>query len=148
MFSIYTPATYWLIFTIVFSLVELATVGLVTIWFAAGSFFAMIFAILGIGVPFQIAVFVIVSTICIAAVRPIAAKHFNNRLTKTNIDTVIGRKLVAKTDIDNMKNIGKVEFEGSTWLARSIDDNIIIKEGDEVVVEKVIGNKLMVRKCF
>ncbi|MBR4357590.1 MAG: NfeD family protein [Butyrivibrio sp.] len=141
-----TPAGYWLVITVVFALIELATVGLVTIWFAAGGFIAMILALAGAGLPAQVAVFVLVSVVCIAAVRPIAAKHFNNNLTKTNIDSVIGKKLIVKTGIDNMKNSGKVELEGSIWLARSTDDNITIEEGEEVVVEKIVGNKLIVKK--
>ena len=141
-----TPAGYWLIITVVFALIELATVGLVTIWFAAGSFVSMILALLGAGIPIQVAVFVLVSIICIAAVRPLAAKHFNNKLTKTNIDSVIGKKLIVKTTIDNMKDSGKVELEGSIWLARSTDDDITISEGEEVVIEKIVGNKLMVKK--
>ena len=141
-----TPAGYWLVITVVFALIELATVGLVTIWFAAGGFIAMILALAGAGLPAQVVVFVLVSVVCIAAVRPIAAKHFNNNLTKTNIDSVIGKKLIVKTGIDNMKNSGKVELEGSIWLARSTDDNITIEEGEEVVVEKIVGNKLIVKK--
>ena len=141
-----TPAGYWLVITVVFALIELATVGLVTIWFAVGGFIAIILALAGAGLPAQVAVFVLVSVVCIAAVRPIAAKHFNNNLTKTNIDSVIGKKLIVKTGIDNMKNSGKVELEGSIWLARSTDDNITIEEGEEVVVEKIVGNKLIVKK--
>ena len=143
-----TSACYWLIITVVFAVVELATVGLITIWFAAGSLVAMILAAFGAGVPLQVAAFVIVSVVCIAAVRPLAAKHFNNKITKTNIDSIIGKKLVAKTKIDNIADSGKVEFEGSTWLARSTEDNIIISEGEEVIVEKIVGNKLIVRKIF
>ena len=79
-----TPAGYWLVITVVFALIELATVGLVTIWFAAGGFIAMILALAGAGLPAQVAVFVLVSVVCIAAVRPIAAKHFNNNLFDDN----------------------------------------------------------------
>ena len=141
-----TPAIFWLILTVILAIIELATIGLVTIWFAAGSFVAMILAALGAGIPAQIAVFVLVSVLCLAAVRPLAAKHFNNNLTKTNIDSVIGKKLIAKTRIDNLEETGKVEFEGSVWIARSETDNLIIDEGEEVVVVGVEGNKLIVRK--
>ena len=49
----------------VFAVVELATVGLITIWFAAGSLVAMILATFGAGVPLQVAAFVIVSVVMI-----------------------------------------------------------------------------------
>lgn len=143
-----TPAFFWLILTVILAIIELATVGLVTIWFAAGSFVAMFFAAFGASLPVQIAVFVLVSVICLAAVRPLAAKYLNNNIEKTNIDSVIGRKLIVKTQIDNLKESGKVEYEGSIWLARSDDNNIIIPEGTEVTVVRVDGNKLIVRREF
>ncbi len=143
-----TPAFFWLILTVILAIIELATVGLVTIWFAAGSFVAMFFAAFGASLPVQIAVFVLVSVICLAAVRPLAAKYLNNNIEKTNIDSVIGRKLIVKTQIDNLKESGKVEYEGSIWLARSEDNNIIIPEGTEVTVVRVDGNKLIVRREF
>ena len=141
-----TPAIVWLILTVILAIIELATVGRVTIWFAAGTFVAMILAAFGAGIPVQIAVFVLVSVLALAAVRPLAAKHLNNNLVKTNIDSVIGKKLVAKTRIDNLEETGKVEFEGAVWIARSEIDNLIINEGEEVVVVGVEGNKLIVRK--
>ena len=143
-----TPAAFWLILTVILAIIELATVGLVTIWFAAGSFVAMFFAAFGANIPVQIAVFVLVSVVCIAVARPLAAKYLNNNVEKTNIDSVIGKKLIVKYKIDNLEETGKVEFEGSTWLARSEDNNITIPEGVEVTVVKVEGNKLIVRRDF
>ncbi|MBR4670983.1 MAG: NfeD family protein [Butyrivibrio sp.] len=143
-----TAAAFWLILTVILAIVELATVGLVTIWFAAGSFIAMFFAAFGASIPVQIAVFALVSVICIAAVRPLAAKYLNNNVEKTNIDSIIGKRLVVKVEIDNLKESGKVDFEGSTWLARSEDNNITIPEGAEVTVVRVEGNKLIVKRDF
>ena len=42
-----TYIVFWLAATVVFVLVELMTVGLTSIWFAAGSFVAFIVALLG-----------------------------------------------------------------------------------------------------
>ena len=75
-----------------------------------------------------------------------AASHFNNRLKKTNIDAVVGRKLIAKTDIDNLHGTGKVDMDGSTWLAVSSVDNIVIPAGCEVKVVEVKGAKLIVER--
>ena len=143
-----TPAAFWLILTVILAIIERATVGLVTIWFAAGSFVAMFFAAFGASIPVQIAVFALVSIVSIAAVRPLAAKYLNNNIEKTNIDSVIGKKLIVKTKIDNLEETGKVEYEGSIWLARSEDSNITIPEGTEVTVVKVEGNKLIVKRDF
>ena len=43
-----TYIVFWLAATVVFVLVELMTVGLTSIWFAAGSFIAFITALLGL----------------------------------------------------------------------------------------------------
>ncbi|MBO4456822.1 MAG: NfeD family protein [Butyrivibrio sp.] len=141
-----TPVGIWLVIVVVMALIELATMGLITIWFAAGALVSMILAILGVGVPGQVVAFFVVSVLVLCSVRPLAAKHFNNKLKKTNLDAIIGKKLIAMCDIDNLKQSGKVQFEGSIWLARSSSDMIIIREGEEVRVVNVVGNKLIVER--
>ena len=136
----------WLIITVVMSVIELMTMGLVTIWFAAGSVVALLLSLIGAPMWLQIAAFLVVSVVVLILVRPIAMTHFNNRLKKTNIDAIIGRKLIAKTDIDNLHGTGKVDMDGSTWLAASNIDNIVIKAGEEVKVVEVRGAKLIVER--
>ena len=53
----------WLALMIVFLIVESATVVMVSLWFAAGSLVAMAASLLGASVPFQIALFLIVSAV-------------------------------------------------------------------------------------
>ena len=134
----------WLIITVVLSVIEIFTMGLVTIWFAAGAAIAFFLALFDAPLPVQIGAFLVVSILVLVLVRPIATKHFNNRLKKTNIDAYVGRKLIAKTDIDNLKGTGKVDMDGSTWLAVSCVDNIVIPAGSEVKVVEVKGAKLIV----
>ena len=134
----------WLIITVVLSVIEIFTLGLVTIWFAAGAAIAFFLALFDAPLPVQIGAFLVVSVLVLVLVRPIATKHFNNRLKKTNIDAYVGRKLIAKTDIDNLKGTGKVDMDGSTWLAVSSVDNIVIPAGSEVKVVEVKGAKLIV----
>ncbi len=139
-------AVFWLIATVVLSVIEIFTMGLVTIWFAAGAAVALLLAVIDVPVAVQVAVFIIVSIVVLVLVRPIATKHFNNKLNKTNIDAIIGRKLIAKTDIDNLHGTGKVDMDGSTWLAVSTVDNIVIPAGEEVRVVEVRGAKLIVER--
>ena len=139
-------AIIWLIITVVLSVIEIFTMGLVTIWFAAGAAVALILSLIGAPMWLQVAAFIVVSVVVLLLVRPIAAAHFNNRLKKTNIDAIIGRKLIAKTDIDNLHGTGKVDMDGSTWLAASSVDNIVIPAGEEVTVVEVRGVKLIVER--
>ena len=136
----------WLIVTIVLSVIEIFTMGLVTIWFAAGAAVALLLSLIDAPVAVQVVAFLVVSIAVLVLVRPIATAHFNNRLKKTNIDAIIGRKLIAKTDIDNLHGTGKVDMDGSTWLAASSVDNIVISAGEEVVVKEVRGVKLIVER--
>ena len=143
----FSPAIIWLIIAIVLAIVELSTMGLVTIWFAIGAVVSMIFALLGGNIWVQLISFIVVSTVILVAVRPLAEKYVNRSIKKTNIDAVVGRKLIAKTDIDNLHGMGKVDFEGSTWIAQSSNDEITISAGEEVRVVKVVGAKLVVERA-
>lgn len=143
----FSPAIIWLIIAIVLAIVELSTMGLVTIWFAIGAVVSMIFALLGGNIWVQLISFIVVSTVILVAVRPLAEKYVNRSIKKTNIDAVVGRKLIAKTDIDNLHGMGKVDFEGSTWIAQSSNDEITIRAGEEVRVVKVVGAKLIVERA-
>ena len=136
----------WLIATVILSVIEIFTMGLVTIWFAAGAAVAFLLSLFDAPMAVQIVAFLVVSIAVLVLVRPIATKHFNNRLKKTNIDAYIGRKLIAKTDIDNLRGTGKVDMDGSTWLAVSSIDNIVIPAGTEVKVVEVKGAKLIVER--
>ena len=136
----------WLVITVALAVIELFTMGLVTIWFAAGAAVALILSLFNTPIWLQVGAFIVVSVVVLLLVRPIAATHFNNRIKKTNIDAAIGRKLVAKTDIDNLHGMGKVEMDGSTWIAASSMDNIIIHAGEEVRVVAVSGVKLIVER--
>ena len=136
----------WLGVTVLLSVIEIFTLGLVTIWFAAGAAVAFLLSLFDVPLAVQVGAFIVVSIAVLVLVRPIAASHFNNRLKKTNIDAYIGRKLIAKTDIDNLHGTGKVDMDGSTWLAVSKVDNIVIPAGEEVKVVEVKGAKLIVER--
>ena len=88
----------WLGIIIVAIIVEIITIDLVSIWFAAGGVVALIADLLGASQAIQIALFVIVTTIAIFVTRPIAKKYLRTNIEKTNYDRVIGKHgLVTKT---------------------------------------------------
>ena len=135
----------WLICAIAFGVFELITTNLVSIWFVFGSVAAMIISLFNVPIWAQIIIFVIVSAVCLFFTRPIASKYLNSKTVKTNVDSLVGRTLVAKTDIDNLKMSGKADLDGTTWITVSCDDSIIAS-GEEIEVVKVEGAKLIVKK--
>ena len=76
----------WLILTIAFVILEISTVTLTSIWFAAGAFVAMIVALLDGSYIWQIVAFVVVTAGMLFAIRPWASKHLNSKTENTNAD--------------------------------------------------------------
>ena len=67
---------------------------------------------------------------------------FNVSLTRTNVDALIGRETIAKTDIDPVDG-GVIKLSGELWLSRPADD-VVIKEGSHVRVVRIEGVTLIV----
>ena len=133
----------WLILLIVFAASEAATVGLTSIWFAAGALTALIAARLGGPLWVQITLFLAVSLLCLAAVRPLAKRLLNSRVEPTNADRVIGAQAQVTEDIDNIHGRGAVVIRGMTWSARSQDGGPI-SAGTMVKVLRIEGVKVFV----
>lgn len=133
----------WLVLLIVFAAAEAVTVGLTSIWFAAGALVALITALLGGPLWVQLTLFLAVSLLCLAAVRPLAKKHLNSKVVPTNADRVIGEEAQVTEDIDNIHGKGAVTIRGITWSARSQDDSAI-SAGTMVRVLRIEGVKVFV----
>ena len=133
----------WLVLLIVFAASEAVTVGLTSIWFAAGALAALIAALLGGPLWVQITLFLAVSVLCLAAVRPLAKKHLNSRVEHTNADRVLGAQAQVTQDIDNIHGKGTVVIRGMTWSARS-EDGGPIAAGTMVRVLRIEGVKVFV----
>ena len=136
-------AVIWLILIVVFLLAEGATVALVSTWFAIGSLAAMLMALTGAGTGLQVAVFVIVSAICLTALRPLVRKHIQPKLTKTNVDAVAGSTGLVTVAIDNVMAQGQVKLGAMEWTARS-ESGEPIGAGTLVKVVRVEGVKAIV----
>lgn len=134
----------WLGITIVAIIIEVITIDLVSVWFAAGSIIALIACLLGVGQSIQIALFIIVTVITAVIVRPIAKKYMRGNIERTNYDRVIGKHgLITKTITADNK--GEVKVMSTLWLASSID-NTTIYEGDYCEILAVEGAHLVVKK--
>ena len=136
-------AIVWLVLIPVFLLIEASTVMLVSIWFAFGSLAALLLSLLGASVGLQVAVFLIVSAILLTALRPLVRKYINPKLTKTNVDAVVGTTGLVTVAIDNVSAVGQVKLGAMYWTARSTAGGKI-PEGTLVRVDKIEGVKVFV----
>ena len=133
----------WTGLLIAFTIGEGVTVGLTAIWFAAGSLAALICALLGGPLWLQIALFIVISALCLLAIRPLARKYFNSKVEPTNADRILGTEAVVTEDINNLQATGAVRIGGITWSARSENDTPI-PAGTLVRVLRIEGVKVYV----
>lgn len=134
----------WLLLLIVFIVVELATMGLTTIWFAAGALVAALAAAVNAPLVVQVGLFLIVSIVLLLFTRPLAVRFFNKERIKTNVESLVGRQAIVISEIDNLEGIGQVTVSGQEWAARSLDENMKIPVGTVVFVRAINGVKLLV----
>lgn len=139
-------AICWLAVLIVLLLVEIATLGLTTIWFAGGALVACVAALLHASIWVQIVLFLVVSVLLLLFTRPVAVRYMNKNRTKTNVDSMAGKEAVVTEDIDNLKAQGVVQVNGLEWTARAGNNQDVIPKGSVVEVTRVDGVKLIVRK--
>ncbi len=141
-----SEVTIWLAILVVCVGIEIATMGLTTIWFAGGALVSAILAALNVPLWLQIVAFFGVSLILLYLTRPVAVKYFNKDRVKTNVESLIGRQAIVISEIDNLQGIGQVTVGGQEWSARSVKDDVQLPVGSVVVVRSVSGVKLIVEE--
>lgn len=135
----------WLILLVAFIVLEASTVTVVSIWFAAGALAALIAGLLGAQLWLQIALFLGVSAVCLAALRPVVRKYLKPRIVPTNVDAMLEAQGYVTEDIDNIAAQGQVKLGAMEWTARS-SDGAVIPKGTLVKVDKIEGVKAFVSK--
>ena len=135
---------FWLGIMAVAVFVEMGTMSLVSVWCAVGALVTVFAAYAGASPAAQILLFVIVSIITAATVRPLAKKYADPHKIATNADRLLGMEARVTEDIDNTKPAGAVYVDGKTWTARSVDGEVITT-GEVVEIERMEGVKLIVR---
>ena len=134
----------WLVLLIGFIILEAACpFHLISIWFAVGALAAAVTAMLGGQLWLQAVVFAVVSSALLAALWPFVKKFLKPRLTKTNVDSVIGSEGLVTADIDNITAQGQVKLGAMEWTARSTSGDPIAA-GTLVRVDKIEGVKVFV----
>ena len=135
----------WIVVAVVCVIIEAATLGLTTIWFAAGAIIALIFAEFNAPLLVQILAFLISSSVILYFTRPIAQRVLKIGHTRTNADRLLGKIAIVSVKIDPFEGTGQVKVSGKVWSAKSHDDQII-EENSKVEIVEIQGVKLVVKK--
>ena len=133
----------WLVLMVAFLILEACTVMMVSLWFAGGALSAMVVAMLGGEIWLQCVVFVAVSALLLLSLRPLTKKYFTPKLTKTNVDAVVGKTGTVTERIDNVHASGTVKLDALEWTARS-SDGAPIEAGTQIRVDRIEGVKVFV----
>ena len=136
---------FWAAAIVAFVVIELATVGLASIWFALGALCALIAALLNAPLWMQIVWFAVISAAALVLTRPLVKKYINSKTYATNADRVIGSRAVVKERIDALAATGAVLADGKMWTARTADGSVL-EPGAIVTVREINGVKLIVEK--
>jgi membrane protein implicated in regulation of membrane protease activity len=135
----------WLIAAVILAIGEIATTGLFLAPFAAGAAIAALLAAAGAGAVVEWAVFLVVSVIALAALRPVARAHKRSRgQIKTGTAALVGQTATVVERIANAEGVGCVKLDGEIWTARAYDDDEVFEPGARVQVLEIRGATALV----
>jgi membrane protein implicated in regulation of membrane protease activity len=133
---------WWLIIIVILAIIEFSTVNLTTIWFITSGLVSLLISFITDNFYIQFSVFVILGVILLITTRPFLVKWLTPIREKTNLDRVVGMEGIVTEDI-LPNRIGEVKVDGKKWSAKSEKK---LKVDEIVIVEKIEGVKLIVRK--
>ncbi|MBE6851248.1 MAG: NfeD family protein [Ruminococcus sp.] len=125
----------WGIIFVVMVILELCTMQLISVWFAAGSLAAFIAAALQVPPLGQAIIFTAASVLLLVATKPILKKFRVGDKIPTNLDAEIGKTAVVTEEINEAKNTGRVRIGGVNWRARTRDGAVIAVDAAVKVLE-------------
>ncbi len=136
---------FWALAVIAFVIAEVATVQLVSIWFAAGAMVTLLLSYFyDLSALQQLGIFIIASAVFLLLSIPLLKKRRKQTAVATNAELDIGKHATVIEEINSDKGTGRVTLNGVNWSAVPEDENEIIPVGAIVIVRKVLGAKLSV----
>ena len=135
---------FWLILTIIFSVIEFMGPALVSVWFAFAAAITIFVSLAFDNLKVEITFFTIISILAIIFIRPFAKKILSKK--KDNFDAeIIDTSIVIKKVVDTNKKekVYDVSYKGSIWTALS---NEIFEVGDIPIISSFKGNKIIIKK--
>ena len=135
---------FWLMLTIIFTVIEFIGPALVSVWFAFAAAITIFVSLAFDNLKVEITFFAAISVLAIIFFRPFAKKILSKK--KDNFDAkVIDTSIVIKkvVDVSKEEKIYDVSYKGSIWTALSDE---IFEVGDIPVISDFKGNKIIIKK--
>ena len=140
-----TMGVIWLIGIIVFMVLEGVSYQIVSVWFAAGAIGGLLAYVCGAPIWLQITIFIVLSLVMLAALRPLSVKLLSKNRIRTNAESLVGKSVLITQDVDNINGTGQGKVEGMTWTVRS-DTGENIPSGEVAKILRIEGVKLIVER--
>jgi membrane protein implicated in regulation of membrane protease activity len=135
----------WLIAAVIFAIGEMATTSFFLAPFAGGAAIAALLAVAGAGATIEWAVFLVVSILLLAALRPVAREHQRTRSRiKTGTAALVGQTATVVERIANAEGVGCVRLDGEIWTARAYIEEETFEPGARVQVLEIRGATALV----
>jgi len=134
------PWVIWVVAACVLAVGEIATVSFFLGPFAGGAVIAAVVSLIGGGWVASTLVFLVVSVLLLAFLRPVARRHRRQPpALRTGAAALIGRPAVVLERISNDEGIGVARIDGEVWTARAFDEDRVIEPGEKVTVIEIRG---------
>ncbi len=134
----------WAVLAVALAVGEIFTPGLFFLGpVALAAIAAGAVALAGLGVAFQLIVFIVGALASVAVLRPIARAHIKvPPLLRTGTAALVGAKatVLQRVDADG----GRVRLGGEEWSARSYLEGQVLEPGTRVEVAKIEGATALV----
>ncbi|MBA3808692.1 MAG: NfeD family protein [Solirubrobacterales bacterium] len=136
----------WLVAACMLGVGEMHQGGLYLLPFALGAALAGVVSLLGVSTLLSVLMFVAVSAVVLATLRPVARRH--RRMApaiRTGAAALVGKRAMVLERIANDEGVGCVRIDGGeVWTARSYDEDEVIAAGERVEVVEIRGATALV----
>ena len=134
---------FWVALTVIFTIIEVFTLGLTTIWFAISALVMVFLSFLRIPLVFQVLIFLAISAVLLFFTRPIAIKKLKIGREKTNVDGLVGKSALVTKKITEFDR-GEVKLNGQIWTAKT-ENGSVLTEGSKCEVVRIEGVHAIVK---
>ena len=135
-----TMIVIWAVVMAFTLLLEFFTVDFFACCFSLGALVALILAACHVNVYWQVGVFFVVAIIALVGARPILKRLIKKPTVATNVDQNFGKKVRLLADVQDGES--SIKLNDVVW---KVSCNVALKKNDEVVIERVEGNRMIVK---
>lgn len=141
-----SPWQLWLIAATTLLILEIITPGFLLACFGLGALGAMLAAVIGLGVAWQLGVFSLISLLSLFLLRPVLMRRLERHTTPTGVAALIGRRMRLREPIEANAEYTELSIDGDVWRAR-VEHGTALQAGDQIEIVAIDGIILVVRPC-